>query len=70
MDHVELVWIFNDAKAGFPSAILTGLDRAERWIGEHGLAGTLTRGSAPPRSSTTAIIPTRLSAPPEAGRLR
>jgi hypothetical protein len=42
MDHVEFVWVFNGAKASFPSGIFTDLDRAERWIEQHGLTGTLT----------------------------
>jgi hypothetical protein len=42
MDQVEFVWVFNGARASFPSGIFTDLDRAERWIGEHVLTGTLT----------------------------
>jgi hypothetical protein len=42
MEHVDFVWVFNGARASFPSGIFTDLDRAERWIGEHGLTGTLT----------------------------
>jgi hypothetical protein len=42
MDQVEFVWVFNGARACFPSGIFTDLDRAVRWIGEHGLTGTLT----------------------------
>jgi hypothetical protein len=42
MDHVEFVWVFNGAKASFPSGIFSDLDRAERWIDEHQLTGTLT----------------------------
>jgi hypothetical protein len=42
MDHVDFVWVFNGARASFPSGLFTELGRAERWIGEHGLTGTLT----------------------------
>jgi hypothetical protein len=38
----DRVWVFNDAKDNFPGGIFTDLDRAERWIGEHSLSGTLT----------------------------
>lgn len=42
MEHVDFVWVFNGAKASFPSGVFTDLDRAERWIEDHGLTGTLT----------------------------
>jgi hypothetical protein len=42
MDHVEFVWVFNGPRSSFPSGIFTDLDRAERWIEQHRLTGTLT----------------------------
>lgn len=36
------VWVFNGARSNFPSGIFTDLDRAERWIEQHRLTGTLT----------------------------
>ncbi len=42
MDHVDFVSVLNGARASFPSGLFTELGRAERWIGEHGLTGTLT----------------------------
>lgn len=42
MDHVEFVWVFNGPKSGLPSGIFTELGRAERWVEEHRLTGTLT----------------------------
>ena len=42
MDRVEFIWVFNGARASYPSGVFTDLDRAERWIGEHRLSGTLT----------------------------
>ncbi len=34
--------MFNGAKGSFPSGIFTELGRAERWIEQHRLTGTLT----------------------------
>ncbi|HEY2518051.1 MAG TPA: hypothetical protein VGI39_44580 [Polyangiaceae bacterium] len=36
------VWVFNGANAGFPSAIFSTRESAERWIEARGLTGTLT----------------------------
>jgi hypothetical protein len=36
------VWVFNDPRGNLPGGIFTDLDRAERWIEEHRLSGTLT----------------------------
>lgn len=36
------VWVFNGAKAAFPSGVFTSRENAEAWITEHKLEGTLT----------------------------
>lgn len=36
------VWVFNGAKAHFPSGVFTSRENAEAWITEHKLEGTLT----------------------------
>jgi len=36
------VWVFNGTTARFASAVFTTKEKAERWIAEHGLSGTLT----------------------------
>ena len=42
MIEAERVWVFNGGKGDFPGGIFTELDRAEQWIEQHGLTGTLT----------------------------
>jgi hypothetical protein len=36
------VWVFNGAKANFPSGVFTSRENAEAWIRDHNLEGTLT----------------------------
>jgi hypothetical protein len=40
--RAERLWVFNGARGTFPGGIFTDLDRAEHWIEEHRLTGTLT----------------------------
>ena len=42
MIRAERLWVFNGARGTFPGGIFTDLDRAEHWIEEHRLTGTLT----------------------------
>jgi hypothetical protein len=42
MVRVERVWVFNGARGYFPGGIFTDVDRAEQWIEQHRLTGTLT----------------------------
>jgi hypothetical protein len=39
---MNTVWVFTGERANFPSGVFTSRTAAERWIGEHGLSGTLT----------------------------
>lgn len=39
---MEAVWVFNGG-GNFPSAVFSTRERAEVWIAERGLSGTLTR---------------------------
>ena len=36
------IWVFNSEESAFPGGIFTDKDKAERWISEHRLSGTLT----------------------------
>jgi hypothetical protein len=38
----EVVWVFNGAGGQFPSGVFGDLAKAEAWIAEHRLSGTLT----------------------------
>lgn len=37
------VWVFNGARASFPSGVFTSRELAEAWIQRHALTGTLTK---------------------------
>lgn len=39
----QSVWVFNGARANFPSGVFTSKEVAERWILKNNLVGTLTR---------------------------
>lgn len=41
-DESGSVWVFLGEGGGWPSAVLTARELAERWIGDHGLTGMLT----------------------------
>ncbi|MEO1288495.1 MAG: hypothetical protein AAFV93_12065 [Chloroflexota bacterium] len=38
----DYVWVFNGLHHHFPSAVFTTLEKAEAWINEHDVQGTLT----------------------------
>ena len=38
----QSVWVFNGARANFPSGVFTSRENAEAWIRDHNLEGTLT----------------------------
>jgi len=40
---MESVWVFTGPKVQFPSGVFTELEKAERWIVQHKLSGTLTK---------------------------
>lgn len=43
MSDVPSVWVFNGARANFPSGVFTTKELATAWIAKHKLSGTLTR---------------------------
>jgi hypothetical protein len=40
--ELEGVWVFNGTKADFPSGVFRTRERAEEWIHQNALTGTLT----------------------------
>ena len=42
MSETEKVWVFNGGRNPFPSAVFSSRERAEAWIKENKLSGTLT----------------------------
>jgi len=40
--RIERIWVFNGVGGRFPGGVFTDVGRAEAWIAEHGLTGTLT----------------------------
>ncbi|MDC1142096.1 hypothetical protein OAU50_03320 [Planctomycetota bacterium] len=40
---MEYVWVFNGANMNFPSGVFSTRERAEEWIQDKRLTGTLTR---------------------------
>jgi hypothetical protein len=43
MSDIQTVWVFNGARAQFPSAVFTIRELAEKWIRDNKLTGILTR---------------------------
>lgn len=41
-DSTQYVWVFNGAKSSFPSGVFNSREKAEQWIAEYKLEGTLT----------------------------
>jgi hypothetical protein len=43
MSTRQFIWVFNGARAAFPSGVFTSQAHAEAWIQQHGLSGILTK---------------------------
>lgn len=43
MVDYEGIWVFTGGKSGFPAGLFRDLEKAEAWIRDHGLSGTLTK---------------------------
>lgn len=41
-NEITWLWVFNGANSTFPSAVFSSEQKAEAWIKEHKLSGTLT----------------------------
>ena len=39
---MDSVWVFNGVRGRFPAAVFSTIDKANAWISEHRLSGTLT----------------------------